>query len=344
MNKIVLGFTAIVVVVSLSRCGKVPQAQIDAVNSAIDSAAKVDAATYVPTEFANIQDSMKAIMADVEVQKSKLFKKFGPSMVKLEYLLAQTKQVAGNAIAKKEEVEKEVDTTMTDIKDVIEENGKSINRIPRGKEVAVVLGQNKKEMTTIDASDVEVQKSARLAYSYYPEMTRYESKDINVYVSIVKSVNLVKDTLIKIITLQQNASTGKVYMDSIVTSEIPIYKRIRVDLLDPDSSFKIKKLFGETWQDVDSTGDNRWRWNVTPITNALQAKLVIKVIAVTPNGVTKDIDDKTFFIKVKMMGTCQLIRSWWAYLQDNPGIVVTVILVPLIAFFGKRFFDRKSKK
>ena len=156
-NKVLMGLAAIVMVAFLSSCGKVPQAQIDAVNVAIDSAAKVEAGIYIPTEFAAVQDSMKAIMADVEVQKSKLFKKFGPATLKLEALLVQTKGVATNAVAKKEEVKKEVETTITDIKVVIEENAKLFKKAPRGKEGAAVLEQIKTEMATIDASVVEAQ-------------------------------------------------------------------------------------------------------------------------------------------------------------------------------------------
>lgn len=158
-NKVLMGLAAIVMVAFLSSCGKVPQAEIDAVNVAIDSAAKVEAGIYVPTEFAAVQDSMKAIMADVEVQKSKLFKKFGPAKMKLEALLVQTKGVATNAVAKKEEVKKEVETTLTDIKAVIEENGKLFKKAPRGKEGAAVLEQIKTEMATIDAAVVEAQAS-----------------------------------------------------------------------------------------------------------------------------------------------------------------------------------------
>ena len=156
-NKVLMGLAAIVMVAFLSSCGKVPQAQIDAVNSAIDSAAKVEAGIYVPTEFAAVQDSMKAIMADVEVQKSKLFKKFGPATIKLEALLVQTNNLIANTAVKKEEVKKEVETTMTDIKTIIEENAKLIKKAPRGKEGAAVLEQIKTEMATIDASVVEAQ-------------------------------------------------------------------------------------------------------------------------------------------------------------------------------------------
>jgi len=158
-NKVLMGFAAIVMVAFLSSCGKVPQVQIDAVNAAIDSAAKVEAATYLPTEFAAVQDSMKAIMADVEVQKSKLFKKFGPAKMKLEALLVQTQGVAKNAVVKKEEVKKEVETTMTDIKTIVEENGKLFKKAPRGKEGAAVLEQIKTEIANIDAAVVEAQGS-----------------------------------------------------------------------------------------------------------------------------------------------------------------------------------------
>ena len=65
----------------------------------------------MPAEFAAVQDSMKAIMADVAAQESKLFKKFGPAKVKLEATLALANQVAANAAVKKEEVKKEVETS-----------------------------------------------------------------------------------------------------------------------------------------------------------------------------------------------------------------------------------------
>lgn len=39
----------------------------------------------------------------------------------------------------------------------------------------------------------------------------------------------------------------------------------------------------------------------------------------------------------------QTARGWLTYLQDHPGLVLTAILIPLMAFFGKRYFERKSK-
>ncbi len=156
-NKILMGIAAIAMVAFLSSCGKVPQVQIDATNAAIASAQTAEAAVYVPAEFAAVQDSMKAIMADIEVQNSKLFKKFGPAKLKLDATLALANQVAANAAVKKEEVKKEVETLMTSIKTVIEENKTLMTKAPRGKEGAAVLEQIKTEMATIEGSIVEAQ-------------------------------------------------------------------------------------------------------------------------------------------------------------------------------------------
>ncbi len=156
-NKVLMGLVAIVMVAFLSSCGKVPQAQIDATNAAIAAAQTAEAAVYVPAEFTAVQDSMNAINADIEVQKSKLFKKFGPSKIKLDATLALANQVAANAAAKKEEVKKEVETSITAVKAVIEENTTLMKKAPRGKEGAAVLEAMKTDMAAIDATLVEAQ-------------------------------------------------------------------------------------------------------------------------------------------------------------------------------------------
>jgi hypothetical protein len=156
-NKVLMGLAAITMVAFLSSCGKAPQEKIDAANAAIAAAQTAEAAVYVPAEFAAVQDSMKAINAAVEVQNSKLFKKFGPIAVKLDETLAAANKVAANAAVKKEEVKKEVEGLMTSIKAVVEENAGLMKKAPRGKEGAAVLEQIKTETATIEASIVEAQ-------------------------------------------------------------------------------------------------------------------------------------------------------------------------------------------
>lgn len=154
-NKILLGFAALTMVAFLSSCGKVPQEKIDAANAAIDSAKMAEADIYVSADFTAVQDSMNAVMADIEVQKSKLFKKFGPSSEKLDRILAKATEIKANAITKKEEVKKEVEGLMTEVTTLIEENNKLMKKAPRGKEGAAVLEQIKTEMTAIEASSTE---------------------------------------------------------------------------------------------------------------------------------------------------------------------------------------------
>jgi len=156
-NKVLIGLAAIVMVAVLSGCGKKPQVEIDATNAAIEAAKTAEAEVYVSAEFAAVQDSMNNIMADIAAQESKLFKKFGTAKLKLEATLTQANQVAANAAVKKEEVKKEVETLMTEIKAVVVENSALMKKAPVGKEGKAVLEQIKTEMATIESSIVEAQ-------------------------------------------------------------------------------------------------------------------------------------------------------------------------------------------
>jgi len=156
-NKVLIGLAAVAMVAFLASCGKVPQAQIDATNAAIEAAKAAEANVYLPTEFAAVQDSMNAVMAQIETQKSKLFKSFGNTKVKLDATLALANQVAANVAAKKDEVKKEAETLLTDIKAVIAENVKLVPKLPRGKEGAAVIDQIKADLGTVDASVTEAQ-------------------------------------------------------------------------------------------------------------------------------------------------------------------------------------------
>jgi hypothetical protein len=156
-NKILMGLAALAMVAVLSSCGKKPQVEIDAANAAIQAAQTAEASVYLPAEFAAVQDSLNAVMADITAQESKLFKNFGTAKEKLASVVTLANQVASNAAVKKEEVKAEVANLLTGIKTVIEENGKLIPKLPRGKEGAEVIEQIKADVATVDASVVEAQ-------------------------------------------------------------------------------------------------------------------------------------------------------------------------------------------
>jgi len=156
-NKVLMGLAVIAMVAVLSSCGKKPQAEIDAANAAVEAAKTAEAAVYVPAEFAAVQDSLNAIMADITAKESKLFKNFKGETTELANVLTLANTVAANAATRKEEVKAEAANLMTGIKTVIEENVKLIPKLPRGKEGAAVIEQIKADVATVDAAVVEAQ-------------------------------------------------------------------------------------------------------------------------------------------------------------------------------------------
>jgi len=156
-NKILLGLAAIAMVAVLASCGKKPQVEIDATNAAIAAAQAAEANVYLPAEFAQLQDSMNAINAAITEQDGKMFKKYGPVKEDLASTLALANQVAANAAVKKEEVKKEAETLLNDIKAVVAENAKLLPKLPRGKEGAAVIEQIKADLGTVDAAVADAQ-------------------------------------------------------------------------------------------------------------------------------------------------------------------------------------------
>ena len=156
-NKVLMGLAVIAMVAVLTSCGKKPQAEIDAATAAIEAAKTAEAAVYVPAEFAAVQDSLNAVVAAITAKESKLFKNFKVETAKLASVLTLANTVAANAATKKEEVKAEAANLMTAIKTVIEENGKLIPKLPRGKEGAAVIEQIKADAATVDTSVVEAQ-------------------------------------------------------------------------------------------------------------------------------------------------------------------------------------------
>lgn len=152
-----MGFAAILMVAFLAGCGKVPQAQIDATNAAIEAAKAAEVNVYLPDEFAKVQDAMNTALADIETQKSKLFKKFGDVKLKLDEVTNMANQAVVNVAAKKDEVKNQAQTLLNDIKTVIEENSKLIPKLPRGKEGAQVIEQIKADLASVESAVAEAQ-------------------------------------------------------------------------------------------------------------------------------------------------------------------------------------------
>jgi hypothetical protein len=156
-NKILMGLTTIAMIAILTSCGKKPQVEIDATNAAIEAAKAAEANVYLPDEFTAVQDSMNAIMSDIEAQEGKLFKKFSDAKEKLASTSALANELASKVATQKEEVKAEAETLLNEIKTVLAENSKLVPKLPRGKEGAAVIEQIKADLSNVDAAVAEAQ-------------------------------------------------------------------------------------------------------------------------------------------------------------------------------------------
>ncbi len=156
-NKILLGLAAIAMVAVLASCGKKPQVEIDATNAAIAAAQTAEANVYLPAEFAALQDSMNAINAKITEVDGKLFKNYKEVVADLATTKTLAETVAANAAVKKDEVKKEAEGLLNNIKAVVAENAKLLPKLPRGKEGAAVIEQIKGDLNAVDATVADAQ-------------------------------------------------------------------------------------------------------------------------------------------------------------------------------------------
>jgi len=147
-----LGLTAMI----FTSCSKVPQAEIDAANVAIDSAKMAGAEVYVHESFVSLQDSLNSVMVSIEVQKSKLFKNYSVAKEHLVGVAQYAGEVKVQAVTRKEEVKTEVQNTITEVKTLIDADKQLITEAPKGKEGASALMAITAEVDAVEASVNEV--------------------------------------------------------------------------------------------------------------------------------------------------------------------------------------------
>lgn len=155
-NRFVLGLASLgLAAVLFTSCSKVPQVEIDAANVAIEAAKTAQADVYVPEAFVALQDSMKAVMTEVEFQGSKFFKNYKvakANAISVTSLAGQVKLQSENRIA---ELKVEIQTAITEVKTLLDANKALVLEAPKGKEGASALAAIKEELTTLDTAIVE---------------------------------------------------------------------------------------------------------------------------------------------------------------------------------------------
>lgn len=146
-----LGMSAII----FTGCSKLPQAEIDAVNAAIEEAKTAGAELYVPESYIALQDSLSAVMVGIEAQESKLIKNYSTAKEELASVALYAGEVKQQAESKKEALKVEIMNTIAEVKALIETNRQLIMEAPRGKEGTTALMAIKDELNALEVSITE---------------------------------------------------------------------------------------------------------------------------------------------------------------------------------------------
>jgi hypothetical protein len=156
MKRIFYVLSIAVAALMFTSCAKAPQAEIDAAKAALEQAKSAQADLYVEGDFLAVQDSLNAVMVEIEAQSSKLFKSYGSSKEKLATIATQATELVAKTDVKKEEIKTEVATAEAATLALIEENNALVAKAPKGKEGKEAIEAIKLDLGNITASVGEV--------------------------------------------------------------------------------------------------------------------------------------------------------------------------------------------
>lgn len=144
-----------IVAILLSSCGPVPQKEIDAAQAAIDSAKTTGADIYASDSFVALQDSLEVILEQIQEEKSDFFANYDSLKSQLNYINQQAAEVANQAEAKKLEISNQIQSTIAEVKTLINTNRQIILEVPKGKEAADILLTIQQELNTVENAVAE---------------------------------------------------------------------------------------------------------------------------------------------------------------------------------------------
>ena len=156
MKKIFYVLSIVAASIIFTSCAKAPQAEIDAAKAALEQAKTAQADLYVEADYLAVQDSLNAVMVEIEEQSSKLFKSYGTAKEKLVVITTQATELVAKTDVRKEEIKTEVATAEAATLALIEENNQLVAKAPKGKEGKEAIEAIKLDLTGISTSVSEV--------------------------------------------------------------------------------------------------------------------------------------------------------------------------------------------
>jgi hypothetical protein len=126
---------AVLALLAIAGCSKVPEAEIQAATAGLDAAKAAEAPEYVPDSYRIASDTMNAAMAAKQEQDSKfaLFRSYGKSKEMFIQAKALADKAASDAAAEKERVRQEVMNLITQTQIVLDSANVALTKAPKGK-------------------------------------------------------------------------------------------------------------------------------------------------------------------------------------------------------------------
>ena len=149
-------FVLVSMALMLTGCGEVPQADIDAAQSALDAAKAAEADRYAPDMYNAAKKTFDDAMAMVEEEKSAMFSNYDEASTKLQQAATEANSAAQAVPAKKEEVKGEIDGLLAQIPGMVKETKMKWKKAPRGKGTREPLQLIKEDIEATEASVAQV--------------------------------------------------------------------------------------------------------------------------------------------------------------------------------------------
>jgi hypothetical protein len=153
-NKLLFAGIALATLLFTS-CSKLPTAEIDSANTAIEEARLSGADLYYPEMFVVLQDSMTSVVQGIDAQESKMLKNYSTSKEGLASIVIFANDVNQKTTVRKEEVKNEISVILSEIKVLTDSSKQLVLSAPKGKEGTAALQAINSEIAGIEASVVE---------------------------------------------------------------------------------------------------------------------------------------------------------------------------------------------
>jgi len=153
MKRTSLLMLVLAVAAFVSSCAEPPTADIEAAKSSVEAARTAEAPKYATAEFNALEDSIKAINSELEVQKNKfaLFRSY--DRVKQTALSTKSKSesVATLARENKAKAKAEAEAALNDAKAAVAAAKEALDMAPVGKDNKADIAQMKSDIAGIEA-------------------------------------------------------------------------------------------------------------------------------------------------------------------------------------------------